>query len=91
MEVLRETIARHTLFSPDAVSILVLMEVLRETDNDHTSIAEEMNRSFNPCSNGSTTRETTIHGPATPASTPVSILVLMEVLREMRPSTAVLR
>ena len=63
----------------DSVSILVLMEVLREADI--AKALKSTSKSFNPCFNGSVERGQ--HAHPTRARPHVSILVLMEVLREV--------
>ena len=61
------------------VSILVLMEVLREVK--YGRIPTRRKRSFNPCFNGSVERGRLLPAVLV-AKDIVSILVLMEVLRE---------
>ena len=80
MELLRELTVDQGYLTSRIVSILVLMELLRESICPAETSPNP--KRFNPCSNGITTRvERVFHilirpGPA------VSILVLMELLRE---------
>ena len=80
MELLRESSVSMSGYVPvRLVSILVLMELLREFRP--VVIGTLDTHRFNPCSNGITTRVP--HGLAGGGRTvPVSILVLMELLRE---------